>query len=295
MRQTKGITMNRKTRRCIQSLSHKLTKTLGTYLHLDDPWVVDAVLATVVANLQGEEPLWLLVVNPPSTGKTELVQMFKHVKTCGFLAEVTENAFLSGRKGDSPETVPGGDRHNSLLHRWTDPNIRGVLPLVRVMLVQDLTGLITVDRKKRDAVFGQLRQIFDGRLVKATGMGEDLLWEGYLGLLGAVTPAIDEVAELNSILGERFVLYRPLRVNIEAEAMRALGRTEEGWRDTIAEKPRVRLLKPNSNCPRLRSRADSRNGYLPWLSLRPRAGRQSQEVAMTRILRASQPRKARVG
>jgi hypothetical protein len=106
------------------------------------------------------------------------------------------------------------------------------------MLIQDLTGLITVDRKKRDAVFGQLRQIYDGRLVKSTGMGDDLLWEGYLGLFGAVTPAIDDVAELNSILGERFVLYRPLRKDIEAEAMKALGRKEEKWREGIAVKAR---------------------------------------------------------
>ena len=232
--------MNSRKQKSAQVKSHsaQLSQALAKYLHLDDPWVVDVALATVVANLMGEEPLWLLLVNPPSTGKTELVQMFKKVKTCDWLAEVTENSFLSGRKGDSADKGDMSDRQNSLLYRWTDPNLRGKQPLVRVMLIQDLTGLIIADRKKRDAVFGQLRQIYDGRLVKSTGMGDDLLWEGYLGLFGAVTPAIDDVAELNSILGERFVLYRPLRKDVEAEATKALGRKEAHWRDRIAVKVR---------------------------------------------------------
>ena len=228
--------MEKRSKKNTQSHSASLARALSKYLHLDDPWVVDVALASIVTNLSGEEPFWLLLVNPPSTGKTELVQMFKEVETCAWLAEVTENTFLSGLKGDSPDKGAMSDRRNSLLYRWTDPNIRGDQSLIRTILIQDLTGLITVDRKKRDAVLGQLRQIYDGRLVKSTGMGDDLLWEGYLGLFGAVPPAIDDVAELNSILGERFVLYRPLRTNVEAEAMKALLRKEAPWRDRIAVK-----------------------------------------------------------
>ncbi len=262
----------------VQSHSTPLIQALTKYLHLDDPWVVDVALATIVANLRGEEPLWLLLVNPPSTGKTEVVQMFKDVESCAWLAEVTENTFLSGRKGDTQETISGGDRQNSLLHRWTDPRLRGNKPVIRVMLIQDLTGLITVDRKRRDAVFGQLRQIYDGRLVKSTGMGDDLLWEGYLGLFGAVTPAIDNVAELNSILGERFVLYRPLRKDVEAEAMKALGRKEDHWRDGIAVKARqvISQAGPGLSQVKIPSRFNQRLLALP--SLRPRAALRSKEV-----------------
>jgi DNA-binding transcriptional ArsR family regulator len=60
--------------------------------------------------------------------------------------------------------------------------------------------------------------------------------ERYLGLLGAVTPKYDDVAELHSVLGERFVLYRPIRMNPEAEARAAIVRAEGGteWRDVVA-------------------------------------------------------------
>src|SRR5262249_12815843 len=157
------------------------------YLYLDDPYVVDVVLATVVANALDGDPLWLLLVNPASTGKTELVQMFASVPTCAWLSQVSENTFLSGlqrrKKSGGTERTPG----NSLLYRWTDPKLRGGQPPVRVILVQDLTTMVTMQREKRDAILGQLREIYDGRLVKSTGMGEDMEWTGYLGLLGAVT------------------------------------------------------------------------------------------------------------
>jgi len=215
----------------------RLREFVRAYIHLEDPWVVDVALATIVCNMQGGDPVWVLLVNPASTAKTELVQIFNRVGVCAWLPELTENTFLSGLRPRSKSGYPKSARVNSLLFRWTDPRLRGGKPPVRVMLVQDLTGLITARREKRDAIFGQMRQIYDGRLVKSTGMGEDLLWEGYLGMLGAVTPKYDEVAEINSILGERFVLYRPFRIDEEAEARKAANRgsPDYDWRADLAD------------------------------------------------------------
>jgi hypothetical protein len=212
-----------------------LRATLDKYLYLDDPYVVDVVLATVVANALDGDPLWLLLVNPASTGKTELVQMFAEVPSCAWLSQVSENTFLSGlqqrKRSGGTERAP----KNSLLFRWTDPKLRAGQPPVRMMLIQDMTTMVTMHREKRDAILGQLREIYDGRLVKSTGMGEDLMWTGYLGLLGAVTTAIDTVLEQNSILGERFILYRPLRRDADAEARFAMNRIVEGdWRTDLA-------------------------------------------------------------
>ena len=214
--------------------SAKLLQAVTPHLHLDDRGGVMVALATVVVNTWDGERLWLLLVNPASSGKTEIVQLFDQVDFCDWLAEITDNTFLSGLR-DTNQGSHTNPNRNSLLHRLTDPDLRGERPPCRIILIQDLTGLITSRRDKRDAIFGQLRQIYDGRLVKATGMGDDLIWEGYLGLLGAVTPAYDEVAELNSILGERFILYRPERINIEEEARRAANRKTTDWRKKVAK------------------------------------------------------------
>jgi len=217
------------------SPGERLKQEVSKYLHLDDPWVVDIALATVVANTLEGDPLWLLLVNPSSTGKTEFVQMFDQVEFCNWIGEITENTFLSGLKSDDRGRAKANSRSNSLLFRLTDPAFRNGKPPVRVVLIQDLTGMITTKRDRRDAVFGQLRQIFDGRLVKDTGMGDGLIWEGYLGLLGAVTQVYDEVAELHSILGQRFVLYRPKREDITEEGRRAIKRQpDQQWRKTLA-------------------------------------------------------------
>lgn len=213
-----------------------LYERLGQFLHLEDSWAIDVSLATIVANAEGTEPLWTLLVGPPSTGKTEFVQLFDAVPYCAWLPEVSENTFLSGYDGKQEgKKEKGNPRANSLLHRWTDPTLRGDRPLVRVMLIQDLTGLLTKDKGKRDAIFGQLRQIYDGKLDKATGMGDDLHWKGYIGLLGAVTPKIEEVSELNATLGERFLFYRPKRKDIRAEGLKAGQRNSEiDWRGEMA-------------------------------------------------------------
>jgi DNA-binding transcriptional ArsR family regulator/predicted protein tyrosine phosphatase len=235
------VTASTRARSCPATM---LRTTLDEYLYLDDPWVVDVVLATIVANTQGGDPLWLLLVNPASTGKTELVQIFANVPTCAWLSQVSENTFLSGlqqrKKSGGTERAP----KNSLLFRWTDPKLRGGQPPVRVMLIQDLTTMVTMHREKRDAILGQLREIYDGRLVKSTGMGEDMVWTGYLGLLGAVTIAIDTVLEQNSILGERFILYRPVRRDADAEARFAMNRAVEGdWRAGLAAVAEVMVTR----------------------------------------------------
>jgi hypothetical protein len=231
-----GSALGRVLNRAAPSPSTLLSASLAPFLHLDDPWVVDVVLGAIVANMEGDAaPLWLLIVGPPSTAKTELVQLFRGLKECDWLPHVTENTFLSGlrapTKGGQTRRAP----EHSLLFRLTDPNLRGGKPPVRVLLIQDLTSLISERREKRDRVLADLREIYDGRLTKATGVGDDLLWEGYLGLLGAVTQKYDDVAELHSILGDRFVLYRPRRVDHQAEAVAALKRGADDWRAWTAD------------------------------------------------------------
>src|SRR4030095_14726 len=97
-----------------------LRAMVSGFLPLDDPWATDVALATVVGNLVGGDPLWLLVVNPASSGKTEFVQMCQRLDWCAWLAEITENTLLSGLQRDDAGVRRGGREH-SLLHRWTDP------------------------------------------------------------------------------------------------------------------------------------------------------------------------------
>ena len=52
-----------------ESPSIKLRRVVEQYMHLDDPWVIDVVLGTIVANALPGDPLWVLLVNPSRSGK----------------------------------------------------------------------------------------------------------------------------------------------------------------------------------------------------------------------------------
>ena len=62
--------------RTVKSLEVALTECVATFhrwLELPDDDVVHVVLGAVAANLTAGDPLWMLVVGPPGSGKTEAI------------------------------------------------------------------------------------------------------------------------------------------------------------------------------------------------------------------------------
>src|SRR5690606_23528281 len=113
----------------LPSPAENLRETVSRHLFLEDSWVLDVSLATDLANLEGTEPQWFLLVNPPSTAKTEMVRLFTKVPYCAWLPEVTDKTFLSSYvppKNEKKKDTPS--KPQSLLHRWTDPIYRGKKP-----------------------------------------------------------------------------------------------------------------------------------------------------------------------
>ena len=58
--------------------------------------IVDIVGATIVANRLEGEPLWLAIVGPSSSGKTELVRALDGLDRIHFLDRITPATFVSG-------------------------------------------------------------------------------------------------------------------------------------------------------------------------------------------------------
>jgi hypothetical protein len=163
-----------------------------SYLYLPDPTVVDVVLATYIANRMRGDPVWLDVIGAPSRGKTEIVSSLADMRDVHMLSTLTAQTFASGVKKD---------RNASLLYRLED---RGK----RVVVLKDLTTVLTMHRDARDAVFAALREIYDGRFTKEFGTGESIDWSGKLGLIAGVTPVIDRHHAALSQLGDRFTALR---------------------------------------------------------------------------------------
>jgi len=176
----------------------ELKAKLKQYLYIEDGGVVDIVLASALANIKVvDHPVWLVVVGAPSSGKTQVLIPLDHAqpsgdKTIHKVTDLTPNTFLSGAKTK--------DYDPSLLTRiGENPGI---------LLFPDLTSLFSKDTQVLQEVLGQLRHIYDGYLVKHTGNGLPLEWNGRLGILAASTASIYKHFEDMADMGERFLYYR---------------------------------------------------------------------------------------
>lgn len=176
-------------------------------LVLDDPDAVRVILAAVAAHSLEGDPVWLMVVGPPSGAKTELLTMVRLVPGIFPLSELTSRTFASGLK------VEGADP--SLLARLKN----------EVLIFKDFTTVLQMHRDERQAVLAQLREIYDGAYDKAWGTGKELHWTGRLGFIAGVTPVIDSHHSVMAVLGQRFVLLRLRQPDRKDVAKRAIQNT----------------------------------------------------------------------
>jgi hypothetical protein len=79
-----------------------LDDLLATYrrvFYIVDPDPLIVALAVIVANLGTGAPVWLLIVGPPSSGKTEIVSMLARLPFVHVSDTFTEAGLLWGRIG----------------------------------------------------------------------------------------------------------------------------------------------------------------------------------------------------
>jgi hypothetical protein len=159
--------------------------------------VPECVLATYVANMLPMANVWLQVVGPPSSGKTtalELLSGLPQVVNCG---SMTAASLLSG----SPNREKTAKSTGGVLREIGE---RGVLVL------KDFSSILCMRSEKQQEVITAFREIYDGRWTRSFGSdgGKTETWTGKVGVIGAVTEAIDQKAQQMAIMGERFLYYR---------------------------------------------------------------------------------------
>jgi hypothetical protein len=171
-------------------LSELKTVVLKHLLFKDDR-IVDVVLASILANLFKGEPFWLMLVAPPSTGKTEFLRALDGLPFIYFLSTLTAQTLISGKRNKDGTTC-------SLLPRLSN----------KILIVKDFTSILSMKFDQRAEVLGQLREMADQRLTKAFGTGDTIDWSGHVGFIGAVTPVYDTYHGVISVMGDRFLLWR---------------------------------------------------------------------------------------
>jgi hypothetical protein len=164
-----------------------------------DTDALDAELAVVAVERfdDGSDPVWLLLISGPGNAKTETAQALDGVDAIVTSTIASEGALLSA----TPKNERTKDATGGLLRKIGE---RGVL------VIKDVTSILSMNANMRSPVLAALREIYDGRWYREVGTngGKTLTWEGRIGVVGAVTTAWDTAHAVISTMGDRFACIR---------------------------------------------------------------------------------------
>lgn len=191
-----------------------------------DTDALDAVLATAAVERLDGDPLWLLLISGSGNAKTETVQALDGAGAIITSTVSSEGALLSA----TPRKERANDATGGLL-RKLEP--RGVL------VIKDVTSILSMNADSRAQVLGAFREVYDGRWSRNVGTdgGRTLDWAGRIAVVGAVTTAWDKAHAAIASMGDRFVLVRmDSSTGRQAAGRQAIGNTgsEEQMRRELA-------------------------------------------------------------
>lgn len=195
------------------SLIHQLASRIQDYIYLPVPDPLYVVLGTVAANMMKGSPVWVVLIGPPSSGRTILLETLANLPRIHIVGAVkSPSALLSGTGNkEKSKSATGG-----LLRQI---GARGM------MVMKDFTSMLSMAREPLAEAIGALRETFDGRYSRPLGTdgGKVLEWKGRIGFLAACTPAIDRHSALIGDLGERWIYYRYDITDGYGETIKSLG------------------------------------------------------------------------
>jgi len=167
-------------------------KVCRKWLILEEDWHIDIQFGVFFANQYlNSKPVWVYIVGPPGSGKTEVLQAWDEHEDVYLLTSLTPQTLVSGYVGD-------GDNDPSLI-----PKLAG-----KILVIKDFTVLLKERHEIASAILSQLRDAFDGSIRKAFGTGKDRKYTAKFGVIAAVTHELDKHIGKLSSLGERFLVCR---------------------------------------------------------------------------------------
>lgn len=176
-----------------------LEDIIGLYkktFHTED----DAAIALVAAVLTGSRlnvpPTWVHIIGPTSGGKSTLLEAFSAIDFVTQVSDITPNTFLSGM------SAAGGGETSLLLRLGPEFTI----------FMKDFTTILSKSDETQEAIISQMREIYDGSIVKITGNGKDISWpgdggKGHATFVMAVTEAVFSMQDKFSDMGTRAINY----------------------------------------------------------------------------------------
>lgn len=160
----------------------------------EDIEVLDIIFAAVLDRRVVGDPLWLFVVGPPGSTKTEILRSLGSLPDVYQLSQLTSKTIVSDK-----------EKKDGTVVRGIFPKING-----KVVVISELSQILCKSRDERDAIFAQLRDLYDGHCVYGYGtLDTPIIVDCRIGLTCGVTSAIDMYGSVHAVLGDRFLKVRP--------------------------------------------------------------------------------------
>lgn len=160
------------------------------WLFLDNTDAIRVMLATHISQTLDGPPVWLFLVGPPGSAKTETLSTLEQIPAIYTTSSLTAPSLISGAV-------------------WKDNGDPSLIPRLngRTLVIKDFTSILAMRDAEKNEVFGILRDAYDGRCGKEFGNGVVRKYESRFTVLAAVTPSIYALSSQHTALGERFLKF----------------------------------------------------------------------------------------
>ena len=136
----------------------EVIEVFGRWLIMKDPTPLYAVFGAVAANLLPGDPVWLGIIAPPSSAKTEILNSLSNLPNVVQVSSLSPASFLSATsKKDQNKDATGG-----LLRQIGEFGI---------IVLKDFTTILSLRPEANQEIFAILREVYDGHYSPSFTLG----------------------------------------------------------------------------------------------------------------------------
>lgn len=166
------------------------------WIYFKKPYAIDLALSVAISRKWSPVPIWIIMVAPSGSGKSELIRPLEDHKAnpgTEIMSRITANTFLSGvNPKDQPHTDFGDELQGK----------------PKLFLTYDFAQFVKLDPKEKGQVWAQLRDLYDGFLERKAFNVKKKIQNIKVNWLICSTPIVDSELLVHQELGTRELLYR---------------------------------------------------------------------------------------
>lgn len=177
---------------------YQLAAVFQRNLFFPDPSALYVLAGALVANFYIGHPVWLMLLGPPSSGKSILLNSLLTIPNMHDVGEISGTAaLLSGVKRKDVHTSSKGGLLNEI-------GTHGGL------VIEEFTSILSMNQDKAREVLAAFRRAYYGRYSREIGTegGRQLTWTGKLAFFAGCTNVLERYTTIAAEMGERWIYYR---------------------------------------------------------------------------------------